>query len=392
MRRLESIVRDQAERRRERRRRRGLMRQRRARRAERTARRSAVAFARWMQRRDLTRSASARRLGLSASSLSRWARRWREDQMALRARGRPVENLDRDTRLGILAVFSLMGPHASLAALWDLFPTVARGALENLLARCRSMVRRGNRWLVHTLRWTRPGTVWAMDFTEPPAPIDGQYRYLLLVRDLASGRQLLALPCHGEGAGVVVAALRALFHFYGPPLVLKMDNGSAFISAEVETLLRENGVFALFSPPGTPAYNGSVEAGIGSLEVRAFYESARHDRPGEWTCDDVAAARRQANETAHPWGLGGPTPDQAWDTRSPITEPDAQQFRSAYDLHRERECAERRITPWQERSRWLRASIDRVALSRALIERGYLLIRSRRVTPPITLQYAGRIS
>lgn len=374
------------------RRRRGPMRQRRARQAERTARRSAVAFARWMECRGLTRSATARRLGLSPSALSRWMRRWQEDRMTLRPRGRPVEDLDRETRDDILAVFSIMGPHASLAALRDLFPQVARGALDNLLERCRSMFRRRRRWLVHTLRWTRPGTVWATDFTEPPAPIDGQYRYLLLVRDLASGRQLLALPCEREGAGVVVAALRCLFKLYGPPLVLKMDNGSAFISEKVEMLLREHGVFALFSPPGTPAYNGSVEAGIGSLEVRAFYESARRDRPGEWTCDDVAAASRQANDTAHPWGLGGPTPERAWEGRTRITETDAHQFHSAYDRHRERECTERKIPAWQQHSHWLRASIDRVALSRALIERGYLLIRSRRVTPPITLHYAGRIS
>ena len=391
MRRLESIVREQRHRQRDRRRR-GPVRQRRARQAERTARRSAVAFARWMQRRGLTRSAAARRLGLSASSLFRWVRRWQEDRMTLRPRGRPVEDLDRDTRAGILAVFSLMGPHATLAALRDLFPGVAPGALESLLERCRSVYRRRSRRLVHTLRWTRPGTVWATDFTEPPAPIDGQYRCLLLVRDLASGRQLLALPCHGEGAGVVVAALRFLFLLYGAPLVLKMDNGSAFISGEVEALLREHGVFALFSPPGTPAYNGSVEAGIGSLEVRAFYESARHDRPGEWTCDDVAAACRQANETAHPWGLGGPTPERAWRDRMPITEIEAQQFRAAYDHQQERACAVRDRTPSQNATHWLRTSIDRVALSRALIERGYLLIRSRRVTPPITLQYAGRIS
>lgn len=391
MRRLENIVRDQTEKRRDRRRR-GPMRQRRARQAERTARRSAITFARWMECRGLTRSASARRLGLSPSALSRWMRRWQQDRMTLRPRGRPVEDLDRETRERILAVFSVMGPHASLAALRDLFPQVARGALDNLLERCRSVYRRRRRWLVHILRWTRPGTVWAMDFTEPPAPIDGQYRYLLLVRDLASGRQLLAMPCGGEGAGVVVDALRSLFMQEGRPLVLKMDNGPAFISAELETLLRDQGVFALFSPPGMPAYNGSVEAGIGSLEVRAFYESARHDRPGEWTCDDVAAARRQANDTAHPWGLAGPTPERAWDGRTRITEIEAHQFRSAYDYHRERECTERDIPSSQQRPHWLRASIDRVALSRALIERGYLLIRSRRVTPPITLAFAGRIS
>jgi len=106
---------------------------------------------------------------------------------------------------------TLTGLLSTDPALRDLFPEVARGALENLLERCRSVYRRRSRWLVHTLRWTRPGTVWATDFTTPPALIDGVYPRLLLVRDLASGRQLLGLPCPGESAGLVVAALRFLF-------------------------------------------------------------------------------------------------------------------------------------------------------------------------------------
>ncbi len=166
--------------------------------------------------------------------------------MALRPRGRPIEDLDRETRHGILSVFSLMGPHATLTALRDLFPAVARGALENLLERCRRVYRRRSRWLVHTLRWARPGSVWAMDFTEPPSPIEGEYRYLLLIRDLASGRQLLALPCHAESAAVAIIALRSLFRFCGRPLVLKMDNGSAFIAAELRALLEEHGVRARY--------------------------------------------------------------------------------------------------------------------------------------------------
>jgi transposase InsO family protein len=374
------------------RRRRGPQRQRRARQAERTARWSAVAFSRWLHRRGAARSATARRLGLSPSALSRWRRRWSEDRMALRPRGRPVEDLDRDTRHGILSVFSLMGPHATLTALRDLFPAIPRGALENLLERCRRVHRRKSRWLVHMLRWTRPGTVWAMDFTELPSRIDGEYPYLLLIRDLASGRQLLALPCHSQSARVAVVALRSLFRLCGRPLVLKMDNGSAFIAAEMKDLLRDHGVFPLYSPPCTPSYNGSVEAGIGSLEVRAFYESARHDRPGEWTCDDVATARLQANVTARPWGLRGPTPDEAWRTRMQVTDIEARQFRLAYDRQHERAVAERDDAATGNDSHWLRASIDRVALSRSLIERGYLLIRSRRITPPITLQSARRIS
>ena len=43
------------------------------------------------------------------------------------------------------------------------------------------------------------------------------------------------------------------------------------------------GVWSLYSPERTPSYNGSVEAGIGSISVRAHYQSARADRPGDWT-------------------------------------------------------------------------------------------------------------
>jgi transposase InsO family protein len=374
------------------RRRRGLKRQRRARDAERTARLSTVAFARWLCRRGSTRRVVAGRLSMSASALSRWLRRWGENRMELCPRGRPPEDVDRDTRAGILSVFSLMGSHATLTALRDRFPSVARGALENLLERCRRVYRRRSRWLLHTLRWTRPGTVWAMDFTEAPEPIDGSYRYLLLIRDLPSGRQLLALPCDSQSSEVVIASLKTLFRWCGLPLILKMDNGSAFVAEEVKAFLTRHRVLPLYSPPGTPAYNGSVEAGIGSLEVRAFYESARHDRPGQWTSDDIAVARLQANATVRRFGPNSPTPDQAWNARTPITDLDSHLFRQAYDRERQRACAERAHAPDEPESHWLRASIDRVALSRALIQRGLLFIRSRRVTPPITLRSASRIS
>jgi hypothetical protein len=42
---------------------------------------------------------------------------------------------------------------------------------------------------MQVLHWTRPGAVWAIDFAEPPLPIEGSYSRLLAVRDLASGYQ-----------------------------------------------------------------------------------------------------------------------------------------------------------------------------------------------------------
>jgi transposase InsO family protein len=112
--------------------------------------------------------------------------------------------------------------------------------------------------------------VWAVDFnfTGPRPAIAGRYRYLLAVRDLASGRQLMWRPVEAATGEVARDALAALFAEHGAPVVLKCDNGSAFTSAVVEEMLAEHEVAGLFTPPHWPRYNGSVEAGIGSLKER----------------------------------------------------------------------------------------------------------------------------
>src|SRR5262249_49055184 len=70
----------------------------------------------------------------------------------------------------------------------------------------------------------------------------------------------------------------------------------------------------LFSPPAWPQYNGSCEAGIGSIRTRTHHQSARRGFPGQWTCDDMEAARLQANELARPWGLTG-----MWEMKPSVT-------------------------------------------------------------------------
>ena len=360
--------------------------------AERLARRSAVGFVRWLEVCGHSRRTAADSLGLGTATVGRWVRRWREDRLRIRPRGRPLISAEGDTRRTVLAWMSLMGPHVGLPVLRAEFTYVGRAELVDLQRRLRRLWRRKNVKVVHVLRWTRPGSVWAMDHAKPPAPIDGVYDRLLLQRDLAARNQLAALPVADENADTVASQLEAEIVWHGAPLVVKNDNGSAYRAETVKTLLRGHDVLQLFSPPATPSYNGSCEAGIGSIKTRAHHEAARQDRPGQWTCDDIEAARCQANETARPWGWTGPTPQEAFEKRVPITEVERRMFLASYEAYARSERQERGYDPHAELDHYQRAAVDRVAIVRALVEHGYLQFRRRRITPPFVRKKTIRIS
>jgi len=264
------------------------------------------------------------------------------------------------------------------------FPDVARSELAELKAAERQ--RRRQRRAVHArrLQWHHPGAVWAMDYAEPPTPIDGLYHALFSVRDLASGRQLAWLPVPAATAQHAAAALEAFFLQHGPPLVLKCDNGSPFIAEQTQELLAAWGVRILFSPPYTPRYNGACEAGIGGLKVRTHHLAAVHGRPGRWTTEDVEAARRLADEEQYPRRLHGRTAEEVWQARSPPTETERRRYRNAVDCRRQEIRNQRGIPLHEALDRARQASIDRRAVSRALVALGYLSFLRSVITPPIS--------
>jgi len=117
---------------------------------------------------------------------------------------------------------------------------------------------------------------------------------------------------------------------------------NGFTADSTRELVKKWGVFLLLSPPHCPSYNGSIEAGICSLQAEACeaagaapnmartdHHAARNGRPGEWSCEDIEAARLEANETARPWGSKGPLPDEVWRSRTPITEEERDALRWA---------------------------------------------------------------
>lgn len=212
-----------------------------------------------------------------------------------------------------------VGPSLGLGSLLALMPQLGRNEARDLLAEFRESCRAGLHVRVSALEWTRPGTVWAMDHSEAPTPIDGRAPYFLAVRDLASHYQLAALPQRVANDAEVAAALQSLFVEHGAPLVLKSDNHGAFTGGKVRRLLSRWGVEPLYSPRYLPRYNGAVEAGIGHLKERAHILATRNGHPGRWTANDLEGARLWGNRVLRPRGEDGPTPEEHWRGRARVT-------------------------------------------------------------------------
>ena len=232
------------------------------------------------------------------------------------------------------------------------------------------IARQAGRLSLATLRWNRVGAIWALDFCFPPAPIDARFPCVLAVRDLASGAQLLALPCPDREAHRIVTALDHLFAIYGAPLVLKTDN--EFDSVRLGAFLDQNRVIHLLSPPQFPRYNGAVEAGIGSLKTYTFYEAAKHGHAREWSSNDLEAGRLRANELARPYGFSGPSPEECWNTHHPIPEEDRAAFQAA--VQKRQSTARRRLglLPIIPLGRRERRAVQRSAIALALVDQGLL--------------------
>jgi transposase InsO family protein len=355
-------------------------------------RRSAVATATWLVGVGWPWGRIAESIGMNEVTLRSWARSWEARRLAPIPVGRPTVDSCQWLRQQILAVLGLVGAEIGVPTLQEMFPEAARRELEDLHARYQQVHKRKGMAVIHALRWIYPGAVWAMDFTTPPVPIDGKYPHVLLVRDLASGRQLLALPVEEATADAVVKALSRLLTQFESPLIMKCDNGSHFTAGEVRQLLNERGILQLFSPPYTPQYNGACEAGVGSLETRAHHEAARHDRVGDWTCDDVEAARRQANETARPHGLHGPTPDDLWARREPFSALDREYVRLTVARLVDAVRAQRGLLPGIDLSEPQQESINRVAIGLACVELGLVLIRRKRIPVRVKRWRVRRVS
>jgi hypothetical protein len=115
------------------------------------------------------------------------------------------------------------------------------------------------------------------------------------------------------------------------------------------------------------------------LKGRTEGHAARHGRPAQWTWDDAACARLEANATSRPRGPAGPTPDTLWASRRTRTDGERRAFAATLDRRRAEVCQEDGPLPFVELTDHEERSVDRVALQRALVEHDYLLFTRRRI-------------
>jgi len=318
-------------------------------------------------------------------TIRRWLEKERKGELRVQPLGRPAKILDRPTRQGLISLLVALGPVAgvpSVRALFgDMVPYRMITCFKQRLARVRCK-RRGRH--ERRLEWFEPGRVWAMDFTQPKAKLPGKNNKLFMVRDLASGARLASVPCRGERAMRVIKTLEALFSVYGAPVVIKHDNGGAFLADKTQDMLEEHGVRSLPSPVYRPQYNGSCERSLGWAKIRTEHIAEREGHAGSWTAENLEQARVQANATLRPWGPRGPTPGEAFEQRRPITPAEREAFNETVDQR----IKETLLTYVREDGTLIVDTvfevIERRAVTHALRKHGYLQIWRGRESAPLS--------
>ena len=334
---------------------------------------------------------AARCLRLSPRTLANWRRRSARGELTAELRGRPVREPTREERTVVTAILEEAGPSLGVPALRECYPDAPRCVLTYLVRSSRQQFQATHRQVVETLHWQRPGTVWAIDHSEPPRPIDGCYTRIFAVRDLASGLQLAWTPVADATATEALAVLEGLVLAHGPPLVLKSDNGSAFISADFADWLDRWQIVPLLSPVRMPRYNGACEAGIGAAKRRTEVVAAQHGRDCDWSANDLYAAQLWANEASYPDGFAAGTPASRFAARTPIT-PNERDTLGTLVLQYERQHNDEACSTGDALTDTLLAVHHRRAVRQALVELGYLDITRRSIPQPLHAAKCARIT
>lgn len=132
--------------------------------------------------------------------------------------------------------------------------------------------------------------MWAIDGAWLDAPVGSSGRRALIVVEMESKGVLALRSVPGERASAAIECLEQLVEQHGAPLVLKLDNGSAFIAARMAAFAQKHGIVLLHSPVRRPSYNGTCEVSGRWAKRRAMAAAIARDAPGSLLPEDLDAA------------------------------------------------------------------------------------------------------
>ncbi|XP_063215713.1 uncharacterized protein K02A2.6-like isoform X1 [Bacillus rossius redtenbacheri] len=138
--------------------------------------------------------------------------------------------------------------------------------IEQMVGQCAiCQQQRANPPKVKEVKWAPESEPWVrlhMDFL---GPFQGKV-FLIVVDAHSKWPEVKAM--HNMSSGAVIQALREIFSCHGIPRYLVSDNGTAFVSREMEEFLTKNGVVLMRTPPFHPATNGQAERMVQTVKYK----------------------------------------------------------------------------------------------------------------------------
>lgn len=116
---------------------------------------------------------------------------------------------------------------------------------------------------------TQPNQTWAMDFVHDQLATGKKIRILTVV-DTFSRFSPIVDPRFSYRAQDVVAALEQTCSAIGYPTTIRVDQGSEFVSRDLDLWAYANGVTLDFSRPGKPTDNAYIEAFNGRFRAECL--------------------------------------------------------------------------------------------------------------------------
>lgn len=132
--------------------------------------------------------------------------------------------------------------------------SASRRHMQELVAMARHDDNAADRQNLRRIQWNGTNVAWSMD------PCEYAPSHINQMQDLASRYKFNPMTGEEEPCGEEIAGhLETTFRCFGPPLLLKRDNGGNLNHSAVDEVLEGHFVIPLNSPVHYPPYNGAIE-------------------------------------------------------------------------------------------------------------------------------------